>query len=377
MHYQKLANMKNGLLILLISLLPTVGKADNRVSSGDNGVTFVVDKNLSPVKDERYYGKTKYFTDPQIIATSLTEELNLKSFGEDAFYQCVIKAYANHQSITLSPDMIWLLISQGFSRYVNSHAEQLRPLLVSHSGKAELEVESFKDLLKEKADWGILIDGFASKIGQYTKDDIAETITSDFTTTGPSERIASQITLMESLKTYFDYSIVYAGCGIPTITLKGTPDDWKRVIDKATKLEQYGLGDWIKQLRSVLEEFVVASEGNPHQRFWQKIVKKRRASKFKGGICSPKKPTMIDGWILTFFPDDDGVVFDQVPFFNKMPANKVYVPFEYRIVEPNTREVISKTTLELWAGFLGVEEDINKNMLTPIIGWYVCYEGEK
>ena len=370
--------MEKGLFILLISLLPIVGKAENNmVTSADDGVTFVVDKNLSPVKNERYYGKTKYLTDSQIIATSLTDERNLKDFGEDAFYQCVIKAYANHQSITFSPDMIWLLICQGFSRYVNAHAEQLRPMLVSHSGKAELEVESLKDLLKEKADWDILIDGFASKIGQYTKDGIAETITSDFSTTGPSEKIASQITLMESLKNYFKYSIVYAGCGIPSISLKGTSDDWRCVIEKTKQLERYGLGDWVNRLQPILEEFVVASEGNPHRKFWQKIVRKRRVSKFKGGLCSPKTPTMIDGWILTFFPDDDGVVSDQAPFFRTMPASKVYVPFEYRIVEPNTREIISKTTLELWAGFLGVEEDISNNMLIPVIGWYVSYEGEK
>lgn len=365
--------------MILFAALPVVGKAgsDKQIIRTGDGITFAVDGNLSPVKDKRDYSKTKYFANPQIIVTSLTDEQNLKNFGEDAFYQCVIRAYANHQSITLSPDMIWLLVCQGFSRYVNAHAEELRPMLVSHSGKQELEVRSSKDLLTEKADWDCIIDSFALKIGEYTKDGIAETITSDFSTTGTSERIASQITLMESLKNYFDYTVVYAGCGIPSITLKGTPDDWRRVLDKAMRLERYGLGDWISRLKPILEEFVVAAEGTPHRKFWQKIVKKKRVRKFKGGLCSPKEPTKIDGWILTFFPDDDGAIYDHVPFTRTMPADKVYVTFEYRIVHPLTEEVLSETSLELWAGFLGVEEDKSSNMLTPKIGWYVSLEGEK
>ncbi|MCR5821266.1 MAG: DUF4419 domain-containing protein [Bacteroidaceae bacterium] len=49
-----------------------------------------------------------------------------------------------------------------------------------------------------------MIDKFASQIDQHTKGDIAKTVTADFTTTSPVERVASQITLMESVKKYFN-----------------------------------------------------------------------------------------------------------------------------------------------------------------------------
>ena len=370
--------MKKVFLAVLFLMLSLMGRADNRrVAPADDGVTIIVDKNLPEVKDRRDYSPTKYLKKKEIIATSLTSEQHLKDLGTDMFYQCILRAYANHQSLTLSPDMIWLLISQGFSRYVNAHAEELRPLIVSHSGKTELSVESFKEILSEEGEWDKIIDGFAAKIDEYTKDSIAKTITANFSTTGQAERIASQITLMEALKTYFDYSVFYVGCGIPSIVLKGTPDDWRRVLEKTMQLERYGLSDWIAQLRPVLEEFVKASEGNPRRTFWQQIVKKQRVSKFKGGLCSPKKPTMIDGWILTFFPDGNGMVSKSIPFTRNMPSDRVYVGFEYRIIEPQTGAVLQKTPLELWAGFLGVEEDKDRNMLTPKIGWYVSYEGEK
>ena len=371
-------NIKVLVLSILLLTIPVVGLTDDKnVVHTVDGVTFVVDKNLSTIKDRRDYSPTRYLSNKEIIATSLTNEQSLKDFGKDAFYQCVIRAYANHQSLSFSPDMIWLLISQGFSRYVNTHAEQLRPIIVSHNGKQDLSVESTKELLTEQADWDVIVDSFAMKIGDYTKEGIAETITADFTTTGTTERIASQITLMESLKSYFDYTVVYAGCGIPSITLKGTPDDWRRVLEKTIQLERYGLGDWVSMLRPVLEEFIKASEGNPDRKFWKQMVKKKRDGKLKGGLCIPKKPTLIDGWILTFFPNDNGQVTYNIPFTRDMPASIVYVGFEYHIIDRSLGTVLKKTPLELWAGFIGVEEDKSKNMLTPKIGWYVSFEGDK
>ncbi len=55
-------------------------------------------------------------------------------------------------SVTLSPDMIWLLISQGFAHYVNAHAEELRPLLVSHDAKKKLNVRDDYDFISWETD---------------------------------------------------------------------------------------------------------------------------------------------------------------------------------------------------------------------------------
>ena len=115
----------------------------------------------------------------------------------------------------IQPYMVWLVISQGFARYVNAHAEELRPKLVNHNGKMDLAIMTNKDLLTEDVDWPSLIADFSSQINKYTKNGIAKTITSDFTTTGSVERVASQITLMESVKSYFEYIVYRIACGIP------------------------------------------------------------------------------------------------------------------------------------------------------------------
>ena len=65
--------------------------------------------------------------------------------------------------------MVWLVISQGFARYVNAHAEEMRPKLVSHEGKMDLAILTEKDLLAEAIDWPSLIGNFASQDRQIHK----------------------------------------------------------------------------------------------------------------------------------------------------------------------------------------------------------------
>ena len=341
-------------------------------------ITFAVDEDLQPVEDRyklTFSGQDvaisilaeDHLPKEKLVTSSFSDLKNLKAWDKDNFYQCVVYAYACHKSLALSPDMIWLLISQGFARYVNAHAEELRPKLVDHTGKMDLVVQ-FKT---KKDDWPKLIEGFASQIDQHTKGEIAKTITANFTTTGPVERVASQITLMESAKKYFNYIAMRLSCGIPSITIQGTPNDWEAVLSKTKKLEEYGLGEWTKSLEPILQEFIRASEGRPNQQFWKCMVKQQPTEKLKGGGCSMDKPTELDGWFLKLFPDENGEILSSTPHTKNMASEMVVVGFKYRIVDHLTNAVLGEKPMELRAGFIGAEEDSKTNTLTPKIGWLV------
>ncbi|MFT6486429.1 MAG: hypothetical protein ACJAWN_003167, partial [Neolewinella sp.] len=56
------------------------------------------------------------------------------------FMEAMHTAYAKHYGMTISPDMIWLLISQGFALHINQNAEQLRGKFVDFDGKKKLHV---------------------------------------------------------------------------------------------------------------------------------------------------------------------------------------------------------------------------------------------
>ena len=377
--------MKTRSIIAALFVLSTLtGWAQNTkiIAQEKGSITFAVDEKLPSVEkrkaviaegidiaSELAYKRSKDEDVQNIIASSFGNE-QLVYLGKDAFYSCIVRAYANHQSVVLTPDMIWILITQGFSNYVNAHSEEMRPLLVNHEGKKELVVSTKEDMLSKKANWPKLVGDFTSKINENTKGDIANIITADFTTTSPVERVASQITLMETMKSYFEYVVMRLSCGIPSITLKGTPEDWQSVLDKTRKLEAYGISKWLKELEPILTEFVHAAEGTPNQEFWQDIVKKHRIKKFRGGGCSDEMPTQLDGWLLKFFPNEDGVTKDHVPYTKDMPAEQTRVGFKYRILKPDGT-IEKEIPLELRAGFVGAVEDTQTNTLTPKIGWFV------
>ena len=373
--------MKKSFIIIILALVASF-------ASAQNGVTFVVDENLAPIdedaldmEDSQLRGSSALYgifreegvLEPIWIAKSFSDDERFYTFkGKDVFFQTIVRAYAEHRPLVLSPDMVWLLISQGFARYVNAHSDELRDQIVSHTEKMDLVVETTKNLLYEDADWKKLIAGFAAQINEYTKGDVAKTITADFTTTGVTERIVSQVTLMETVKTYFDYVVHYMGCGIPSITLMGTPQDWQKVLEKTEQLEKYGMGDWFKSLKPILTEFIKASEGKPNQAFWQNMVKKEHPDKLVGNkVCDFRKPTVLDGWMLKLFPDENGLTLDQVPHIHEMPSERVYVDFRYQVIDIANGNVIVDTPMELIAGYIGTEVDTLTHALTPKMGWMV------
>ena len=373
------------ILAALVALTSLAGRAEDGkvIRKTDGSITFVVDEGLTPIEESN-----RYFLDGEkmaraivekdrtiikgaynIVATSFADAENLRGGEKDAFFQCALRAYKTHKPLTLSPDMIWLLVSQGFARYVNAHSNELRPKLVSHEGKMELAIKTKIELFSGKADYEQIVSDFASEIAKYTKDEIAPTLTSDFTTTQTAERVASQITLMESVKPYFEYVVYYAACGIPSITLKGTPADWQNVLAKTRRLAAYGLGDWTRSLEPILSQFVHAAEGRPDQKFWQSIVKKKRVDRLVGDRCIGKNRTNVDGWLLKLFPDENGQTSDSISHTGTMPSERIYVGLKYQLTDPLTGAVISETPMELMAGFIGEEEDTLTGMLTPKIGW--------
>lgn len=308
----------------------------------------------------------------EILANSFADVDNLYDIGEDVVFKMLLMAWCQHRPVVLTPDAIWLIICQQFSRIVNQDPERYRSVLVNHAGKKELQVRS-TDLFSEHADWEGLIGQFTAEIDKYTNNGLATTLVADFSTTGTDERIASEVTLMDVVKPYFEYLAIYAVCGIPSITLTGTPDDWRKVLEKTRALETFGMGWWTAELEPILQEFIKAAEGQPDYWFWKDIVCKSRPRKVQGPVCARHQPKMtkFDGWFLKFFPyDNKGKTPKKVNISQTMLPETVVVPFKYQVVSLEG-VVLEETSLELVAGIVGVLEDPQDYTMTPKIGWFV------
>ncbi len=284
-------------------------------------------------------------------------------YGMHPFFYGMYDAYAEHRPFVLSPDMVWMLISQGFSHHINANPEKYRDRMVDFQGKLSLAVESDKPL--EEARWDELIPQFAEEIKKNTKGTIAETIIADFSTTTSYEQIASEITLMETTKAYFDFVVIYAACGIPEITLLGTTEDWQKVYDKTMQLRSFDLAWWVDELKPILKQFVKASEGDVDTKFWRNMFKWHTQKEYGA-------PNIIDGWIVKFFPYDKyGKRFDLKTLTRDSSLPDEMAEADVRFVEIFPDGSSAETMIELYGGFVGLEQNPENYALTPKIGWKV------
>jgi len=299
-----------------------------------------------------------------IIASSSLPD-SLVSFGYNSFFYGMYQAYADHRPFVLSPDMIWLLISQGFSRHVNSNAEELLKYFVDYNGKVDLIVQNDSIRLDDpKSPWELVFPEFTNQIGKYTGTDLIATLSSNFTTTTAIEKVASEITIMEAMKPYFNFVVIRVVCGIPEITLEGTPEDWQKVLDKALYLRKYKLDWWIEEIEPLLKEFIKASKGDIDKQFWRNMFKYHSEKKYGA-------PKIIDGWIVKFFPYDKYGKRNNLKELkggDKLPQEIVKVDLKYVKFDGDR---IENTPLELWAGFVGLKQNPISFSLKPQIGWMI------
>lgn len=313
---------------------------------------------------ERKPAPANYNPTTAIVAKSKESRL-LVNYGYHSLFDGMYRAYAEHRPFTLSPDMIWLLIMQGFSQHVNNNHEQLRKLFVKHDGKVTLLVHNDKITLDDpNSPWEDVFPKFAEQIEKYTGSQGLKDMTADFSTTTPVTKMASQITLMDAMKKYFEYVVMVIGCGIPSIKLEGSPKDWRNVLEKTRKLEKYELGWWTKELEPILKEFVKASKSKANKDFWRNM--------FKYHINGIYESKAIDGWFIKFFPytkDGKRNNLDSLSGSWNLPDEICKVDLAYKFVDQTGN--VTTTSLELWAGFVGLQQDKNNFMLRPEIGWMI------
>lgn len=253
-------------------------------------VTFRLD-DVSPATDRR---AVRRFAEAigEALAMGGDPELAVIDHGPThPLLGAVHVAFAEHRPLVLSPDAVWLTIAQGVAQHVRLHAEALRPRLVRHAGKKALEVALDGPMPTDAAAWATIVAAFRDSLAEEIGGGRARLLECDFSTTTEVERVASQIVLMDVYSHYFDYYL-YCVCGIPEVTLLGTPDDWRRIRERIEVLAELDLEFWTRSLVPIAQAFVDAASGRPDLAFWRRIYKPRDA--YGGDV--------ITGWSARLYP---------------------------------------------------------------------------
>ncbi|MHC5537141.1 DUF4419 domain-containing protein [Singulisphaera rosea] len=295
-------------------------------------------------------------------------------------------AFMDHRPLRLSPDMIWLMICQAVANHVNTNAEELRPRFVRHEDQVRIDVRR-DDFVKGSPEnpWPEVFSEFSAKVRDHVGPKI-DLLTPSFSTTGPVERIVSEVVLLDAMRSYFQY-VLHTRCGIPAITLEGTTEDWLALARQADAFAGFGLDRWIETLRPILRQFVRASQGDVDSSFWRSLYKVNDQS---GG-------PVITGWITAFFPylkdHETGQASHPVEGFfggegkrlerrlypvedserwgfvhglsmESIPGGLSRAPFRWHYFQQTF-------DMEFLGGFVGVAQDQETMALRPEIGWAV------
>lgn len=332
-----------------------------------------------PAQDiiESKIGKRVYF-----IPKEIQNQTYINCYN-NGLIETIQKCYATHRPLVLSPDVIWLTITQGVSIHINQNFKSLEPVLFSKNRPKALEIRN--DSLDQKPEaWQQLMSDFSNIAEKYTKPEMQKFFVPTFSTTQKMEQTVYQITQLEAYKQAFEY-MAESGCGIPEIKLKGTKEDWETLYAKLDGLKAFGLQDWANEIKPIIRECINAYDQKINKKFWQSIYKD----------YTEYNAFYISGWIIKFFPytvqtemlensgsEDERSMTTKVYHKNEfmygddyllstlstdnLPSGLAEIEVVWNNYFDNTRQKV-----QVYGGFMGIKqyEDLS---LEPLITWAVC-----
>jgi hypothetical protein len=180
------------------------------------------------------------------------EEDKIKSFGNHKALLGYLNAYFYHCPIKVNPNVIWQLILNAFSEYVNDNSEILRSKFVEFQGKKDLVFHrngTFDDIQKYESG---IIEELCQKISEYIGGELTDILTPNFSTSTNRTIIAGKASIMSTYSIYFHYGGVMHVCGIPYIILEGKLSDWEKIFEKLIYLSKYDFK--IDKMKKNIEE---------------------------------------------------------------------------------------------------------------------------
>lgn len=233
--------------------------------------------------------------------------------GDTGLFGSVFEVWANHWNMRTVPEDWWLPLITRVATNIDSNASNaaVRSFFVGEQqGKKDLVVDLPSFSIYD-SDYSVLFSAFSTAIERNIHvPGYVDVVSSHFSTSESIHRICSQITLMKSFKTYFNYEMGICGCGINALEMVGTEADWGQLL---TKL--HALRTLLKPIAHVLgldEFFLIAEDvfANLHrtfnedpamQQWWADVlIQKREEYRYGPSGMKRGEVDMYNGWLVAF-----------------------------------------------------------------------------
>ena len=308
-----------------------------------------------------------------------TNEKSFFNYKRSSLIQGLILAYKNHYPITVTPDMIWILFLQGFSRFMEKFHDSVREEFVSFSGKKDLNIERLEltPYTATKEDWDGIMKEFVEKISEHIGQETIDNLECNFSTTTQVAQVTSQVSIMSAMKQYFNYKLKMRGCGISSINLEGSMEDWEKIKKKLEFLSNKKLNCWTKKLIPIIDKILETKNyynynGQLSEElidFWKGMIR----VKGKGGLYDPH---IINGWIVKFIPilsNKKLEIYDEINE-KEIPNQIIRCPMELTCLLSKRKKI--EYSCSLFSGFYGMTQDKETFNVRPVIGYVIVVDNK-
>ena len=185
--------------------------------------------------------------------------------------------------------------------------------------------------------------------------------------------------LLDAYSPYFAFWLMCV-CGIPSVTLTGTVEDWRRIRGRVDALAGFGLETWCRSLAPIADAVRPGRRpATPDREFWQRIYNPVDAY---GGA-------RITGWVGPLLPVPRGRQRSTVPNpLLELPIGEprdvtgpgstarhrqhiVPATLSRVVVNINDRVGGDNRLVALHGGLVGVAQDAD-GALRPVAGWHLA-----
>ena len=190
-----------------------------------------------------------------------------------------------------------------------------------------------------------------------------DAIVSDFSTTTPTHRIVSEITVMASTQQFFEYCL-RTECGIPYVELLGSKEDWVKLKTKLASVrkllqpidEVIIPAHWWDRIEYICNKLIETVDGTVDKEWWGQILTYEQHGFGSGSYVT------YDGWFLRDMLNISG----EVESFHSIPSGLVSIPITFD-------QHGMKTNGAVVSGMAGITIDQSKTV--PVVssahGWTI------
>jgi len=240
---------------------------------GDKAYKTVIIQDTPPEVRTRIYKHYDHLEEYKhfVHCSNIVTEKVIDGPTKNSFFDALYLAYVRHGELVLSPDDVWLQINHCFCKYANKFQDKLRNKIVPYDDafmqyKSNLTEEEKKfailkpkhkdlvviydetepnaqDLRDKGFRWDLIINKLSDILRKNTNNVLSSKLECNFSTTGPIEKVSSQISLMTIFEKYSIWNYIKVICGIQKVHFLGEEKDWIDLEKKLLKLKDYELKD--------------------------------------------------------------------------------------------------------------------------------------